>query len=76
MLAAENAGYPASDLGMYIQPVVQGTGYHCEFNLFYDPANLATKSHQDLVHSSYQKLDGDRCVFLKTLWRKRGDDSE
>jgi FAD/FMN-containing dehydrogenase len=37
---AKNAGYASSDLGMYIQPMVQGTGYHCEFNLFYDPENL------------------------------------
>jgi hypothetical protein len=36
---AENAGYPTSDMGVYIQPVVQGTGCHCEFNLFYDPEN-------------------------------------
>ena len=33
------AGYPPSDLGVYLQPVTQGTGMHCEFNLFYDPAN-------------------------------------
>ena len=36
---AEKAGYPASDMGVYIQPIVQGTGCHCEFNLFYDPEN-------------------------------------
>lgn len=36
---AEKAGYPASGIGVYIQPVVQGTSYHCEFNLFYDPEN-------------------------------------
>ncbi len=36
---AEKAGYPAANLGVYIQPVVQGTSYHCEFNLFYDPEN-------------------------------------
>ena len=36
---AEKTGYPTSDMGVYIQPVVQGTGCHCEFNLFYDPAN-------------------------------------
>ncbi len=35
----EKAGYPASDMGIYLQPVVQGTGCHCEFNLFYDPHN-------------------------------------
>jgi len=33
---AENAGYPVSDLGIYIQPVVQGTSVHCEINLPYD----------------------------------------
>jgi hypothetical protein len=41
---AEQAGYPATDMGMYIQPVVQGTGYHCEFNLFYDPNNQADRN--------------------------------
>lgn len=36
---AEKAGYPTSDMGIYVQPVVQGTGVHGEFTLFYDPAN-------------------------------------
>ncbi len=35
--ASEKAGYPVSDMGAYIQPVAQGTGVHCEFNLFYSP---------------------------------------
>jgi FAD/FMN-containing dehydrogenase len=39
--AAEKAGFPASDIGIYVQPVVQGTGVNCEFNLFYDPENAA-----------------------------------
>ena len=34
---ADAAGYPASDIGMYIQPVVQGTSCHCGFNLFFNP---------------------------------------
>jgi FAD/FMN-containing dehydrogenase len=38
---ADKAGYAASDMGAYIQPIVQGTGVHCEFNLFYDPANAS-----------------------------------
>jgi FAD/FMN-containing dehydrogenase len=29
--------YPAADIGVYIQPIVQGTSCHCEFNLFADP---------------------------------------
>jgi hypothetical protein len=34
---ADKAGYPASDMGVYIQPTVQGTSCHGEFNLFYNP---------------------------------------
>lgn len=34
-------GYPAADIGSYVQPLVQGTSCHCEFDLFYDPRNTA-----------------------------------
>ena len=37
--SANQYGYPVQDMGIYLQPVVQGTGYHCEFNLFFDPDN-------------------------------------
>jgi hypothetical protein len=37
-IAAE-AGYPAPDMGIYIQPIVQGVNYHVEFDLFYNPEN-------------------------------------
>jgi FAD/FMN-containing dehydrogenase len=29
--------YPLEDMGVYVQPIVQGTGCHCELNLYYDP---------------------------------------
>lgn len=29
--------YPSTEMGIYIQPIVQGTNLHCEFHLFYDP---------------------------------------
>jgi len=32
-----SAGYPVSDLSIYLQPVVQGANCHCEFTLFYNP---------------------------------------
>jgi FAD/FMN-containing dehydrogenase len=32
-------GYPAGDIGVYVQPIVQGTGCHCEFDFYYDPAS-------------------------------------
>ena len=31
--------FTSENIGIYIQPIVQGTGCHCEFNLYYDPAN-------------------------------------
>jgi FAD/FMN-containing dehydrogenase len=34
---AAKHGYPASDLGFYIQPVVYGGACHFECNLYYDP---------------------------------------
>jgi hypothetical protein len=37
--AAEDAGYPVPDMGIYVQPLVQGCNYHVEFNLFYDAEN-------------------------------------
>jgi len=36
---AEVAGYNTANMGVYVQPVVQGTNYHVEFNLFYNPAD-------------------------------------
>ncbi len=38
---ARRQGYPAANIGVYIQPVAQGTGCHCEFDLYYHPANPA-----------------------------------
>jgi FAD/FMN-containing dehydrogenase len=37
-MAAE-AGHPGIDIGVYLQPQIQGRACHCEFNLSYDPAN-------------------------------------
>lgn len=36
---AESYGYPVSNMGIYLQPIVQGVNCHCEFNLPYNPEN-------------------------------------
>jgi FAD/FMN-containing dehydrogenase len=36
---ADANGYPVSEMGIYLQPIVQGTSCHCEFTLFYDRNN-------------------------------------
>ena len=38
---ANEFGFPVSNLGIYLQPIVQGVNCHCEFNLFYNPRNLS-----------------------------------
>jgi len=48
----DKSGYAASNLGAYIQPVVQGTSYHCEFNLFYDPTAATELSRARELSSS------------------------
>jgi len=35
--AAEAAGFAPAQIGIYLQPIVQGTNCHVEFSLFYDP---------------------------------------
>lgn len=34
---ANKYGYPVEEMGILLQPVVQATSYHCEFDMFYDP---------------------------------------
>ncbi|MBO4831609.1 MAG: FAD-binding oxidoreductase [Oscillospiraceae bacterium] len=36
---AAAAGYPVSDIGVYVQPIHMGTAYHVAFTLPYDPEN-------------------------------------
>jgi hypothetical protein len=38
---AQRHRYHQKDMGIYIQPIVQGTGCHFEFNLYFDPADPA-----------------------------------
>jgi len=63
---ADKAGYGASNLGIYIQPIVQGTSYHCEFNLFYDPANGGERTRvQELASSATRSLMARGAFFSR-----------
>jgi FAD/FMN-containing dehydrogenase len=69
---AEISGYAASNVGVYIQPVVQGTSYHCEFNLFYDPESQSERSRvKELSTSATKNLMADGAFFS----RPYGDDA-
>ncbi|MFX1566783.1 MAG: FAD-binding oxidoreductase [Promethearchaeota archaeon] len=46
----------SDDVGIYIQAINQGTSYHCEFDLFYDPNN---KIESSLIKEKYAKISID-----------------
>ena len=61
---ADKAAYPVSDVGIYIQPIVQGTGYHCEFNIYYDPENSVEEDRVRNLSSSAIKCLMDKGAFF------------
>jgi len=63
---AEKAGYPVLDMGVYIQPIVQGTGCHCEFNLFYDRGNASESNRiKELSTSAIKNLMAQGAFFSR-----------
>ena len=70
---AEKAGYPTSDVGVYIQPIVQGTGCHCEFNLFYDPGNPSELNRvKELSTSAINNLMAKGAFFSRPYGESAG----
>ena len=62
----KKSGYPSSDVGVYIQPIVQGTGVHCEFNLFYDPANASEVNRvKNLTYAAVKALLAKDAFFSR-----------
>lgn len=53
--AALAAGYPVNDIGVYLQPVVQGTSCHMEFQLPYNPENEAEAARAKTLFTSMSK---------------------
>jgi FAD/FMN-containing dehydrogenase len=66
-------GYPSSDVGVYVQPIVQGTGVHCEFNLFYDPTNAGeAKRVKDLAAAAVKTLMAQGAFFSRPYGESAG----
>lgn len=54
---AKRFDYPVSDMGVYIQPIVQGVNYHCEFNLPFNPDNSrGTDKIKRLSEAAFEAL--------------------
>lgn len=54
---AQQHGFPAENIGVYIQPIVQGTSCHCEFDLYHDPEKESEAVRQ-LIDAAVEKFAG------------------
>ncbi len=56
---AKKAGFETSAMGVYLQPVVQGSNCHCEFNLYYDPddASMTEKVRRICLNAPQVLMD-------------------
>ena len=70
---ATEKGYSSTELGIYIQPIVQGTGYHCEFNFFYDPDSAVESERIKALSLSATKALMDKGAFFS---RPYGDEAQ
>ena len=53
-------------MGIYLQPIVQGSSCHCEFNLFYDPTDkVETSIVRGLATSAIQPLMNAGAFFSR-----------
>jgi FAD/FMN-containing dehydrogenase len=74
-------GYPSSDIGVYVQPMVQGSACHCEFNLFYDPEDKKEAARiQELYVRAAEALMNAGAFFSRpygpltdTIYRRDGE---
>jgi FAD/FMN-containing dehydrogenase len=49
---AEKYKFPAENTGIYLQPLVQGTSCHIEFDMFYDPEDKKESAKVNELHSA------------------------
>ncbi len=64
--ALGEAGLSPANLGIYLQPVVQGVNCHCEFNLFYNPQDRhETERVQALVVEIIKPLMAKGAFFSR-----------
>ena len=81
---AQQQEYPVRNIGVYIQPSMQGTNCHCEFDFYYDPANKTeAEKTRKAVAEMADKMEAAGAFFsrpyaelAKTAYRHSGDTAE
>lgn len=63
---AEETGFPREQIGVYLQPIVQGTSCHCEFDLYFDPENKKeAKKAKDFFEKASSRLIEQGAFFSR-----------
>jgi hypothetical protein len=70
---AERLDFPKGNIGAYIQPVVQGTSCHCEFDIYYDPNNRGETDNAKRLIDEALDLIGDSSAFISRPYGKWAD---
>lgn len=70
---ADDFSINESDMGVYIQPLVQGSNYHCEFNIFFDPKNEIETEHLRVMKGYAVEALINKGAFFS---RPHGDESQ
>jgi hypothetical protein len=69
---ARQQDFPLEDIGVYIQPIVQGTSCHCEFDLYYNPSdNTEVEATGQLISLVGEKISSMGGFFSRpyAVWR-------
>ncbi|MCP4751845.1 MAG: FAD-binding oxidoreductase [Proteobacteria bacterium] len=56
-------GYPASEIGVYIQPILFGRACHIEFSLYYNPQDDPSAAAMEKMHTSASRALADAGAF-------------
>jgi hypothetical protein len=63
---ADAAGFPATEMGVYLQPIVQGSNCHCEFDIFYDREEPgASKKIKELTAGATRSMMAGGAFFSR-----------
>jgi hypothetical protein len=68
---AKSKQFPPTNIGIYIQPLVQGCNCHCEINIYYDPSNTDLKQKaRDVFLAASTALMDEGAFFSRPygLW--------
>jgi FAD/FMN-containing dehydrogenase len=70
---ATASGYPATDIGVYIQPQHMGSSYHCEFSIPYNPADaMETSKVQKLYIKASEEFSSMGAYYARpyNIWSR------